>query len=186
MDEKQLQYFRHKLEGLRRGQEELARRLNEGLRMPLTDSVGELSSYDNHPADLGDATFEREKDLGLKILTEEQLSRIDEALGAIKTGDYGKCRSCGAAISPERLETIPYAAFCRSCQEDLEEREDTSYLYRPVEEEVVKMPLDSIGEDNKNDNAFDGEDAWQDVAEYGTSSNWPPDEENGDNKQNEA
>ena len=32
----------------------------------LKESVGERTSYDNHPADLGAETFERAKDLGLK------------------------------------------------------------------------------------------------------------------------
>lgn len=172
--DKHLKYFQHKLEDLRSEYAETAQSISEGLRTQLTDSVGEISSYDNHPADLGDATFEREKDLALKLLTEEQLGQIEDALSAIQTGDYGICRSCGRAISLARLEALPFAPYCVACQEKSEE---TLHLRRPVEEEVIKMPFGAPGGFPEDNNAFDGEDSWQAVARYGTS-NSPPDTRN--------
>lgn len=49
---------------------------NGGIR----DSVDELSTVDNHPADLATELFEREKDLSLKIHQEDELSKINAAL----------------------------------------------------------------------------------------------------------
>ena len=61
-----LVYLKGELEKLKHNLEKqmdiLIKRGNE----PLKESVGELSGYDNHPADLGAETFERAKDLGLK------------------------------------------------------------------------------------------------------------------------
>lgn len=163
MEENELKYYQKKLENLRSENIETNKNIREGLRTPLTDSVGELSSYDNHPGDVGDITFEREKDLGLKLLTEEQLAMIDEAIEAINKGTYGACHICGKKISPERLEIIPYASLCQECKK---KNEDTVSLYRPVEEQVIPFPF---GGTRRENNAFDGEDSWQAVARYGTS-----------------
>lgn len=163
MEENQLKKYQKKLESLRSENMEINKSIKEGLRIPLTDSIGELSSYDNHPGDVGDTTFEREKDLGLKLLTEEQLAMIDEALEAVKNGTYGICHVCGREISPERLEIIPYAALCQDCKK---KNEETISLYRPVEEKVIFPPFGRVSREN---NAFDGEDSWQAVARYGTS-----------------
>ncbi|MBO1913267.1 hypothetical protein J4G37_51715, partial [Microvirga sp. 3-52] len=37
------------------------------------ESLGELSSYDNHPADMGTALYDREKDLALHEHAESEL-----------------------------------------------------------------------------------------------------------------
>lgn len=49
------------------------------------------------------------------------------------------------------------------------EEELTASRERPVEEEVLRPPI--WGADDGNETSiYDGEDAWQDVAQYGTSS----------------
>jgi YteA family regulatory protein len=173
MNDKELKYYQKRLEELRSENEGVAKNISEGLRKPLMDSIGELSLYDNHPGDVGDSTFEREKDLGLKILTEEQLAMIDEALEAIKDGKYGICKTCGEQISQARLEAIPFAALCRNCKERIE---DGKRQARPIEEEVIIPPFGGLEihkeylDKQEGNNAFDGEDAWQAVARYGTSN----------------
>lgn len=152
--------YKTKLEAMREKELESSRTLREGLRSPLMDSIGELSLYDNHPADVGDATFEREKDLGLKLFAEDRVRMIEDALDRIETGEYGRCEMCGQKISAARLEAIPYTTLCQSCKR---ERESAADFHRPVEEVVI----------DRNNNAFDGEDSWQAVARYGTS-NSPP------------
>jgi hypothetical protein len=97
-------------------------------------------------------------------LSEEQLAMIDEALEDIKERKYGICKSCGRQISQERLEAIPFAALCLYCKEAIEEGKRRT---RPIEEEVIIPPFGGYNETN---NAFDGEDAWQAVARYGTSN----------------
>jgi DnaK suppressor protein len=43
------------------------------------------------------------------------MSEIDGALDRLEDGRYGRCERCGAAIPPERLEALPWAARCVSC-----------------------------------------------------------------------
>src|SRR5690625_1813151 len=52
-------------------------------------AVGDLSSYDNHPADSGTEMYEREKDITLKDHAEQELEKINEALHALEDGTYG-------------------------------------------------------------------------------------------------
>lgn len=152
------------LEKMQRAEESRAERIQEGLRTSMQDSIDELSFYDNHPADIGDETFEREKDLGLKLFTEDRLAMIKEALNNIKEGTYGICESCGREISQERLDVVPYTSLCMDCKK---EDEGLERHPRPIEEDVIQPPFG--GNYRNNDNAFDGEDAWQAVARYGTS-----------------
>ncbi|MCA1709042.1 MAG: yteA family sporulation protein, partial [Actinobacteria bacterium] len=42
-----------------------------------SDSVSELSSYDQHQADLGTETFEREKDLSILEQVEAELADVE-------------------------------------------------------------------------------------------------------------
>lgn len=49
------------------------------------------------------------------------LALIDEALQRIEDGTYGICVACGAEIQPKRLEAVPWARHCVTCQ-DLQER----------------------------------------------------------------
>src|SRR5699024_9723026 len=53
------------------------------------ESLGELSNYDNHPADTGTELFERGKDIALHQHREKELEDINEALHAIEEGTYG-------------------------------------------------------------------------------------------------
>lgn len=77
---------------------------------------GELSTLPNHLADLGTDQFEQS--LSLELLSEEarELQEIDEALGRLRDGTYGRCEDCGAPIARARLEAIPYARQCRDCR----------------------------------------------------------------------
>lgn len=49
------------------------------------------------------------------------LTLIDEALARIEEGTYGLCVACGKEIQPKRLEAVPWARHCVTCQ-DLQER----------------------------------------------------------------
>lgn len=52
------------------------------------------------------------------------LREIDEALARMNDGSYGTCQECGDAISLKRLEALPWALFCVSCQELLSSSEE--------------------------------------------------------------
>lgn len=131
-------------------------------------SVQELSSYDNHPADLASETFEREKDLGLIGNEEVFLDRVGRALEKLDEGTYGTCDVCGGPIGEGRLEVMPEAARCVRCQAATDGLPDRHP--RPVEEDVLYPPFGRSWTGDKGGVGFDGEDTWQAVARYGTAN----------------
>jgi RNA polymerase-binding transcription factor DksA len=76
------------------------------------EATQELASYDQHLADEGTETFERERDISVLQRVEAQLGEIDAALARIEAGTYGKCELCGKPIGDERLEAMPAARYC--------------------------------------------------------------------------
>lgn len=85
-----------------------------------SDSVGEISSYDQHPSDMGTETFEREKDLSILEQVEAELADVEYALRRLDDGTYGTCEVCGRPIPEERLEAIPTARLCLEHQAEAE------------------------------------------------------------------
>ncbi len=86
------------------------------------EQVTELSTYDDHPADLASETFEREKDLALEGNIQALLEKVNTALEKLDEGTYGVCDSCGVEINASRLEALPWASLCLNCQDRLEGR----------------------------------------------------------------
>ncbi|MGG4043507.1 TraR/DksA C4-type zinc finger protein [Paenibacillus favisporus] len=132
----------------------------------LADSTGELSSYDNHPADVGTEVFERGRDLAVNDTLQDELEQVDSALGRMDRGEYGQCVECGRDIPFERLQAIPFTAYCVEHTPNRDVSSD-----RPVEEEVITPPPSGAGENRQRyDGRFDDADAWESVEEYGTSN----------------
>lgn len=135
-----------------------------GLDIEQVEAADELSSYDNHPADMGTALYERGKDLALNEHAEKELEEINEALHAIEEGTYGFCTTCGGDISFERLQAVPTTDKC------IEHAEQNAFSRaRPIEEEVYSPNInpDEITEEDQV--GYDAEDTWQEVSRYGTS-----------------
>lgn len=84
------------------------------------ESLQELSSYDQHPADVATETFEREKDLSILDQVEGELADVEYALQRLDAGTYGTCEACGKPIGDERLEAMPAARFCLNDQAQAE------------------------------------------------------------------
>jgi DnaK suppressor protein len=72
----------------------------------------ELSSSDQHPAELATETLERELDQSVVLAARAELVECEDALHRIDDGTYGKCGECGKPISDERLEALPFARYC--------------------------------------------------------------------------
>lgn len=128
------------------------------------ESIGELSLYDNHPADAGTGFYEREKDMALSVHAQDELGKVEHALQAMEDGTYGKCEVCGKEIPYERLEVLPSTTFCIDHSPDQNVPSD-----RPVEEDVLEP-----AHDNSFSNRFKGpikdyEDSFAQVAKFGTS-----------------
>lgn len=85
-----------------------------------SESLGELSSYDQHQADVGTETFEREKDLSILEQVEAELADVEHALRRLDDGTYGTCEVCGKAIPDDRLEAMPAARLCLEHQAEAE------------------------------------------------------------------
>lgn len=163
-----LEHFRHLLLEERQQYADQVAMINEtGLGMSQQEQLSEDSMYDNHPADLGTETFERSKDLSLRDNALRQLDAIDRALERIDQGTYGICEECGSPIPEARLEAFPSATTCIRCQEAREAVPDR--FDRPIEEQVLYPPFGRTFRDGSGDPGYDGEDAWQEVAQYGTS-----------------
>ncbi|WP_409289977.1 TraR/DksA C4-type zinc finger protein [Peribacillus sp. SCS-37] len=131
----------------------------------ISDSVGELNSVDNHPADLATEIFEKEKDVALEEHNSKELSKVNMALEAMEDGSYGKCRECGKDIPFERLEVIPSSLYCIDHTKERTISED-----RSVEEDVLEPShRDSFQRLRDNHLINDDIDSFEDVAKYGTS-----------------
>ncbi|MDD2554993.1 MAG: TraR/DksA C4-type zinc finger protein [Syntrophaceticus sp.] len=174
MEQDKLAHFRWLLRGEKRRILDNLSTLEEAEEIgSLKDTLQELSMYDNHPADIGTETFERSKDIGYKDLFQRQFKQVKDAMGRIKEGNYGICEGCGQEIPEERLEAVPFTTFCYQCRQKLDDQVTASR--RPVEEGVVMPPFGGFAEDRLNTQhevQFDGEDAWQAVEHYGTSSDF--------------
>ena len=77
--------------------------------------------------DSADSAFEAEggeMSARLAGLGTRELSQIDQALARWKQGTYGLCESCQKQISLPRLNALPYAPFCISCEREMEKSSD--------------------------------------------------------------
>lgn len=97
---------------LEKRKKELLENKDDRLEQSLEDTVGELSTFDNHPADMGTELFEREKEITLNERKKQELEEIDQALQAMKDGTYDLCQECGRKIKEERLLAAPTTRYC--------------------------------------------------------------------------
>ena len=80
----------------------------------------ELSTFDQHPGDLGTETFEQEKNASLLEQVEAELAAVEEAFKRLENGTYGKSVLSGKEIGDERLEAVPYARYTVEEQAQIE------------------------------------------------------------------
>jgi DnaK suppressor protein len=79
----------------------------------LGEETGDLSiGSDDHIADSATDTMMRELDDGLEENAEHLLGEVEQALGRLDDGTYGRCTACGRKISEERLQAVPWASLC--------------------------------------------------------------------------
>lgn len=68
------------------------------------------------------AAFIQEKNMKWTRLKNQHhvMRAIDLALERINAGTYGMCEECNGEIGEERLRVVPFALYCKECQEDRE------------------------------------------------------------------
>jgi DnaK suppressor protein len=102
---KRLEEERERLQGIA---DDLQRERDES----VSDTGGELSSFDQHPGDSGTETFEMEKNVSLREQVDDELQEVEAAFQRLERGTYGTCQACGKPIGDERLEAMPATRFC--------------------------------------------------------------------------
>lgn len=168
MDKNKLRHFEELLLKEKNRRAEDLTDVEQGKGISLRDATSELSSYDNHPGDLGNETFEAEKNISFRTRDKFLLSEVETALKKISEGTYGSCEICHKEIGTERLEVRPYARLCIDCENNMEQKVMDEEKGRPIEEQVLFPPFGRSFTDNSNEDKveFDGEDAWQAVNVY--------------------
>lgn len=168
MNEDKLNYFREKLNEEREHIGHLIEGLYDtgDLKDSLRDSTSELSSYDNHPADIASETFEIERNRALRANEIARLKAIDSALKKISDKSYGICEMCGGEIEEARLEAIPSAGLCIDCETKKVPNSRTHWQDRPIEETVMGYPFGNQNRDPEDYTGYDGEDVWQELESY--------------------
>jgi len=107
----------------RQFQQVLERQRDEILRSLARSNKEGRALEEDYPQDLGDRSItnlSRELLLQQSTHRRQLLRKIEVALERIREGTFGECTSCGEQISVRRLEAMPFAAYCRDCQESLE------------------------------------------------------------------
>ena len=108
-----LEVFRKRLEKDRgETRRSLARVQQEGR------GLGPDSASDS--GDVSVTTFSREFLFQQSTQRRQLLRKIDAALERIRNRTFGECAECGEEIDFKRLEAMPFTAYCRECQENLE------------------------------------------------------------------
>lgn len=121
MESKQLEEFRALLLAKRT---ELAERLSdlrsERIKHQARDASDSVTTYSDHPADIGSDLYERERIAESVSQLNKQIMEFDDAIARLEQGNYGVCEKCGAEISVERLLNRPSTRYCMDCQTKLE------------------------------------------------------------------
>jgi DnaK suppressor protein len=113
VDKKRLEYDRKKLLAKR---EELLRVVSKA------EHDGREADYDptQDLADKAANSYTKEFLFSQSNHDRVILSLIDEAVERVKSGEFGECVSCHEEIQQKRLEAVPWARHCISCQEKQE------------------------------------------------------------------
>ncbi|MET8278899.1 TraR/DksA C4-type zinc finger protein [Micromonospora sp. NPDC005174] len=99
------------------------RTVNQGWLADLRASLAEdfatqtarLRELTELNADTGDPS-EAHNRAALLMATRRNIEQITAALSRISDGTYGACTKCRQNIPAERLEILPHAQYCVSCQ----------------------------------------------------------------------
>ncbi|MGH9949127.1 MAG: TraR/DksA family transcriptional regulator [Pyrinomonadaceae bacterium] len=72
------------------------------------------------PVDLAVRNYSKNVMLAVSENESRQLALIDEAILRVDDKEYGNCQNCGNPVNKKRLNAIPWARYCLTCQELVE------------------------------------------------------------------
>jgi DnaK suppressor protein len=104
-------------------------------RAMLESKLAELSqavrdregiAIEKSPDALDEVQHAAERELAIRNLDREShlLRNVRAALRRLDEGTYGVCLHCEEDINPKRLNAVPWAPFCLSCQELADKHKD--------------------------------------------------------------
>lgn len=108
---------------LARARERLLRSRDELLRRRSDHREGEEELLGVREVDPGDAAAAEGGAIPLDSLNESeqaQVGEIDAALTRLDEGAYGRCEQCEEPIGMRRLEAVPWARRCFTCETEYE------------------------------------------------------------------
>lgn len=114
MDKKKLEQYRKKLEAKRDELLKIIARTEEEGRAADEESNVDL-------ADKAANSYTKEFLFGQTHHDRRILQLVKEALERIEEDSYGLCANCEEEIQQKRLEAVPWARHCISCQEKQEQ-----------------------------------------------------------------
>ncbi|MEO5839642.1 MAG: hypothetical protein ABIQ73_01260 [Acidimicrobiales bacterium] len=71
-------------------------------------SIGELTKYDQHQADIATETFEQWREVGIKHTIQQEIDEVDTALTRLEVGTFG----LRPLPSPDRRRAATSCALC--------------------------------------------------------------------------
>jgi DnaK suppressor protein len=96
----------------------------DALRQALAGDLSLLKELRAQTAgDLVDAALDSAQDEISSQLAEvesRELASVENALERMRAGQYGVCEGCGLKIPMARLNALPYATYCITCQRESE------------------------------------------------------------------
>ena len=99
-------------------------RRRDALRSALAGDLSLLKELrSGEPGDVMDAALDSAQDEISSQLAEvesRELASIEHALERMRDGDYGLCEVCEGKIPMARLNALPYATICITCQREIE------------------------------------------------------------------
>lgn len=112
----------------------LEKKAEEVRRSMSAQKAAQVVSRLDYPSDEGDLSQQHHEEwifLNRNTIDMKLLREIGDALERIEQGSYGICMDCEEPISVKRLEAVPWARYCVTCQENIATR---AALGEPVDD----------------------------------------------------
>lgn len=101
--------------------EKILRKKAEEVRRSMSaQKVAQSVTRLDVPSDEGDLSQQSHEEwifLNRNTLDVKLLREVEDALRRVDRGTYGICHECDEPISAKRLEAVPWAKYCVTCQE---------------------------------------------------------------------
>ena len=97
--------------------EEKSEQLKAQIAHPGVNPALQIAADPYDSADFAEKSHEEWIFIQKNTFDTQLLREIEEALGRLRDGSYGTCLDCGMPVSRKRLEAVPWARYCVSCQE---------------------------------------------------------------------